>query len=283
MGKAAGALGLSITGSIAAAGGIYLSQMNSFDSQLPESLDIFEKPEHLEGCVSSLFPELKSMTPGTGSESSSTGKIDGNFFDENDRQNTEGCLVINWKKDVYGLGENQKWNGDFRLLWSVKNAKATKGFVVFATAKPTTNKKLKWMGNAYSLEQKNTGDKKEWIVNKKASIKENAAAGKEVEFKDKFPKPNSKLIDRENWGWISGENEIDNFQENGNGADNKEEKFLEGYWIWRGSADNKGETKLGEWTDKLEDWWKNTFGENEWNMKGVIGEIKGKWETSLIR
>lgn len=233
MSKVAAAVGLLATGAVSTAGAVYLYQMRSgFDSLLPKTVNDFENKGHEEGCVQSLFAGLEKLNS---TSSTDTSNIDGTFLgnSESDKKNSEGCLVINWNKEKYGSGDSQKWKGDFRLLWSVKNV---------------------------------------------VKIPDN----KEVEFKDKFPKP--KLTTQAFWGFVNEENDISSKicgDSDCSDKSNQQDESFQSYWSWTGGENDSGKQKLGEWTDKLEEWWKDTFGDDKWKMKEVVKDIGGQWTQKV--
>lgn len=272
MSKVVAVIGVSLTATtIAWAVYFYQSKSSGLDSLIPKTVKEFEENGHNEGCVVSLFSGLGKLDA---INTTDNNKIEGTFFGsgEKDKKNSEGCLVINWNKENYVEGNNQKWRGDFRLLWAVRNKNETsdKGFIMFATASPSQNSKLKWNGNVYALEKKTKEDK--WTIQNATKIQD-----KEVEFKDKFPTP--KLKTQAFWGFVSAEDDISKScaDNNCSGTSQKPDSFLQGYWTWKAGEGDLGTQKLGEWTDKLEEWWKNTFGEDKWKMQEVVKDMTGKW------
>lgn len=267
MSKAAGVIGVSATAAAASVGGVYLSRMSSFDSSLPQDIQKFEEHGQEEGCVVDLFPDLKNMNA---SDSSADSKLDNQVLGGDDKSNAKGCLVVNWNKEIFGQGKDEKWKGGFRFLWAIKNEKNNKGLIIFADAQVVQGGKVKWNGNTYVLEKK---DANEWKVSKKISI---ANGGKEVEVNGKFPK--AKQVKPPYWGFLSEPSgDISKFCDNGSCKESEKnpDKNFEGYWTWDG--DDKSNEKIGDWMENLETWWKETFGEDKGKIKDVLQDVKGKW------
>lgn len=272
MGKAAIAIGVVATGTLASVGGMYLSKMNSFDSELPKDLKEFEEKGQKEGCIVGLFPDLKNMTS---SDTSSEAKLDGTVLGNDNKKDTEGCLVVNWNKENFVSGNDVKWKGGFRFLWSIKNSKNNKGLVVFAVGDPVKGGKVKWTGDAYSLEKNGTDA---WKVSKKISIE---SSGKEVDANGKFPK--AKKIKPSYWGFLDEPSgDMSKFCDNGSctGKPTKPDTSFRGYWTWKGDNENNSEN-LEEWMENLESWWKETFGETNGKIKDMVKDMKGKWTEQI--
>lgn len=265
-------------------GGIYLTSEKEYElisEEISRGLRDFGDSNGGK-CVKETFPNIEDMKWESVDDIGEKEQISSGFFGEGEM---DGCLAIQWNKQKY-TNEDNKWRGNFRLVWSVKEG--DKGFVVFATAEGKEKEKekikvLEWSGAAYELtrESKNKpwGKTRKLVIEKKDQNRGDVA--------DKFPKVGKFMAiapKHSFWDFIDvpngDKNEVDSICGSEEcQSDNRESIEFRGYWTLESSGEDSDKRALGDWSSGLDGWWQDLFREDKWNMKEVIKGKNVKWNN----